>query len=76
VPAFQPSVLADEYAQRPEAMAQWAAFVKRLGASGVKAPDGLADVVDAISAFIMLPVAAVAGGESFGMKWVPLEGWS
>ena len=76
VPASRPPVLSNEYSQRPETMAQWTAFVKRLGVSGLEAPDSLVDVVDIIGVFIMPPAAAAAVGEPFSLKWVPSAGWS
>ena len=52
VPASRPLVLSNEYSQRRDDGAL-TAFVKRLGASGLEAPDSLVDIVDAISMFIM-----------------------
>jgi predicted nucleotidyltransferase component of viral defense system len=76
VPASRPPVLSDEYAKRPQAMVQWAALVKRLGVSGIEAPESLVDVVDVINVFIMPPSVAAAGGDTFSPKWVPGKGWS
>lgn len=76
LPASRPPVLSNEYSQRPEAMAQWSAFVKRLGVSGLEAPDSLVDVVDVISIFIMPPAGAAAAGQPFSLKWIPNVGWS
>lgn len=76
VPSSRPGVLSDDYAKRPERTTQWSAFVKRLGVSGIEAPDGLLDVVDDINMFIMPPASAAAAGRSFNRKWVPGEGWS
>lgn len=57
-------------------MAQWTAFVKRLGASGLEAPDSLVEVVDVISLFVMPPAGAAAVGEPFNLKWIPTAGRS
>jgi hypothetical protein len=76
VPVTRPAVLGDDFALRPEAIVQWAAFVRRLGASGIAAPSSLTDVVDAISTFILPAAAAAAAGEPFEAKWTPGEGWS
>jgi hypothetical protein len=76
VPSFRPAVLSDDYAKRPERMTQWSAFVKRLGVSGIEAPDSLVDVVDVINVFIMPPATAAAAGQPFSLKWVPGTGWS
>jgi hypothetical protein len=57
-------------------MTQWAAFVKRLGVSGIEAPGSLVDVVDAITLFVVPPSAVAAKGNTFGLQWVPGAGWS
>ena len=74
IPVARPAVLGDAYALRPEAMAQWTAFVKRLGAGGVEVTDGLVDVVVDISEFVLPPAEAAALGDSFARKWVPRRG--
>lgn len=61
VPSSRPAVLSGDYAKRPERMTQWAAFVTRLGGSGIEAPDSLVDDVDDIDMFIMPPAMAAAG---------------
>lgn len=76
VPSSRPPVLSGEYSQRLETMAQWTAFVRRLGVSGIEAPESITDVVDVISMFIMPPAIAAAAGQPFSLKWVPGEGWS
>lgn len=75
VPAVRPTVLGDDFAMRPEAIAQWTAFTKRLGVSGIVAPASLSDVADVISVFIMPPAAAAAAGAPFESKWTP-RGWA
>jgi hypothetical protein len=75
IPAARPTVLGDAYALQPAAMAQWTAFVERLGVGGVEAPDDLADVVDAIAEFVLPPARAATAGSSFDRKWVPRRGW-
>lgn len=76
VPLRVPSVLAVDYSSQPAAQAQWTAFVKRMGAAGIEAPTSLADVVDAISGFIMPAAVAASRGESLERTWVPGGGWS
>jgi predicted nucleotidyltransferase component of viral defense system len=76
VPSSRPAVLSGDYAKRPERMTQWAAFVTRLGVSGIEAPDSLVDVVDDIDMFIMPPAMAAAAGQPFSLNWVPGKGWS
>ncbi|MGB4592584.1 MAG: nucleotidyl transferase AbiEii/AbiGii toxin family protein [Coriobacteriia bacterium] len=76
VPSSRPAVLSDDYAKRPERMTQWAAFVTRLGGSGIEAPDRLVDVVDDINVFIMPPANAAAAGQPFSLNWAPGNGWS
>lgn len=76
VPSARPAVLSDDYAKRPESMAQWSAFMSRLRVSGIEAPDSLVDVVDDINAFIMPPAVAAAAGRPFNLNWAPGKGWS
>ncbi|MHB1342044.1 MAG: nucleotidyl transferase AbiEii/AbiGii toxin family protein [Coriobacteriia bacterium] len=75
IPAARPAVLGDAYALRPEATAQWTAFVNRLGAGGIEAPDSLAAAVDAIAEFVLPPAEAATAGESFTRTWAPGRGW-
>ena len=76
LPASRPPVLSDDYSKCPETMVQWAAFVKRLSASGIEAPGSLVDVVEVIAMFVLPPSTAAAVGDTFVLKWVPGEGWS
>jgi predicted nucleotidyltransferase component of viral defense system len=76
IPASRPAVLSDEYAQQPERVTQWAAFVRRLETSGIEAPDSLIDLIDAVHAFVMPVAVAAAGDDRFDLVWTPGEGWS
>lgn len=76
VPATRPSVLGVEYSLRPVSIAQWAAFVKRVGGAGVEVPADFADVVDAVAKFTMPPAAAASADRPFTLRWAPDEGWA
>ena len=76
VPGVRPHVLREDYASQQATRAQWGAFIKRLRASGIEAPDDFGEVVDRVGDFVMPAAAAAAAGESFDLTWSPARGWS
>lgn len=75
IPRDRPNELGNDYVQRPEAQAMWAAFIKRLGTTGAGAPS-LAEAVELIATFVMPAAAAAASGERFAKIWTPGRGWA
>ncbi len=76
VPHDRPSVLGDEYASQEMTHTQWAAFAKKMRASGVEVPSDFSIVVEHVSNFLMPVAAAAAARESFDKTWKPGRGWS
>lgn len=76
VPFTRPNVLGDEYTNQATTRAQWAAFAKKMNASGVEAPADFSVVVERVSNFLMPVAAAAAARESFEQTWEPRRGWS
>jgi hypothetical protein len=68
-----PPGLSDVFYESSEARSRWRSF---LLTKHVDAPDDLAVVCAAITAFIMPPVTAAASGATFALKWDPSSGWS
>lgn len=75
LPSGTPVALTAAFSGRAGTAAMWQAYRARLGASGVEAPDDLADVLAMIAAFAMPPARAAAEDAPFLQAWRPGEGW-
>jgi hypothetical protein len=68
-----PPGLSEVFHGNPDARSRWRSF---LSTKRVDAPGDLAEVCDAIVAFMTPPAAAVAAGAEFTLIWNPSSGWS
>lgn len=75
LPVESPAALTREFVEQASSLAMWRGYRARLAVSGIQAPVDLAEVVDAITAFLMPPAAAAAESTSFTMSWLPGKGW-
>lgn len=73
LPSEVASGLAASFYSDPERQSRWKSF---LDTKGVDAPADLAEVCDAIVAFITPPATAAAMGAEFTLTWSPSLGWS
>lgn len=72
VPSEPPVALTEAFAEEPDQLARWHAFMNRLGRSAV----GWGEVLAVIRDFLGPPCAAVAAGERFDGVWSPGGPWS
>lgn len=68
-----PPGLTEAFYASSDAQSRWRSF---LVTRRINAPGDLADVCEAIVAFIMPPAAAAAAGLPFASTWDPSSGWS
>lgn len=73
LPAAVPVGLSVDFAQHPQKLAQWRAFVSRgrLKAGDVTLPEVVARIHD----FLMPPITALITSGSFARRWKPSGGW-
>jgi hypothetical protein len=67
-----PAALTEAFAEEPDQVQRWQAFMNRLGGSAV----GWGGVLAVIRDFLGPPCAAVAAGEQFDGVWSPGGPWS
>jgi hypothetical protein len=75
LPGELPVALTVAYSGQAGTAAMWQAYRSRLGASGIQAPNDLADVLDVLVAFLIPPARAAAEDAPFRQSWRPGEGW-
>lgn len=74
LPTAVPIGLSVDFAQHPQKLAQWRAFVNR---GKLKAGDvTLPEVVTRIHDFLMPPITALITSSSFASRWDPNGGWN
>lgn len=73
LPVNDPIGLTDEFAEAPDNVKRWRAFIETNGLDD--APKDLRTVVDAIRDFVAPPLRAAATGKSFEKEWSPEAGW-
>ncbi|MBI5502103.1 MAG: nucleotidyl transferase AbiEii/AbiGii toxin family protein [Deltaproteobacteria bacterium] len=73
LPTEEPLALTDVFGRDAAKQVQWKAFVRR----GRLRPDdpGLPVVIDALRAFLLPPIRAVASGDAFDTSWTPGGPW-
>lgn len=76
IPRSRPNVLGDEYAGQETTRAQWAAFAKKMRASGLEIPLDFSVVVERVGNFLMPVAEAAAAGAPFPATWSPSSGWA
>lgn len=74
LPEDLPDGLADRFAQDPDSLRQWAAFVARSGSEGADGDD-FGACVARVRQLVLPPLGAAATDVSFTGRWVPEEGW-
>ena len=73
LPVNGPIGLTGEFAEAPDNVKRWRAFIETNGLDD--APKDLRTVVDAIRDFVAPPLRAAAAGKSFEKEWSPEAGW-
>jgi hypothetical protein len=67
LPNGDPLAFTWEFSSNPQKQAQWAGFIRRMRLRDVTA---LAEIVEAIHAFLLPPMHAISAGEQLHLKWV------
>lgn len=73
VPATIPGGLADEFGEEEASQRNWAAFLRRVDATG--APRRFADALAAVRGFTWPVLRSIVKDEEFIRRWKPGEGW-
>ncbi len=73
MPRELPIGLSDPFADDSLKLAQWEAFRRRLGGSGL--PVSLPDIVIRLRKFLWPVLHAASGSKEFTERWDPLKGW-
>ena len=72
LPIERPLALRLEFTSDVSKQAQWTAFLRR---AGISPAVSLESVTEVLRCFLLLPVTAIAHGESFNQEWPAGGGW-
>jgi hypothetical protein len=67
LPAGEPVALTAEFSSNAQKQGQWAGFIRRMNLRDVPS---LAEIVDRLREFLMVPLRATFGGEDCESKWI------